>query len=88
MGNHQKNIGLPRRRNIGENKMIEKEVDQIICPVCGKYEFKEPFEDCPICNWTNDIVQADYPDWAGCGNIMSLNEARKAYAEGREIIYI
>ena len=49
--------------------MIEKEVDQIICPVCGKYEFKEPFEDCPICNWTNDIVQA-----------------RKAYAEGREII--
>jgi ssDNA-binding Zn-finger/Zn-ribbon topoisomerase 1 len=86
MGNHQKNIGLSRRRNIGENKMIEKEVDQIICPVCGKYEFKEPFEDCPICNWTNDIVQADYPDWAGCGNIMSLNEARKAYAEGREII--
>ena len=68
--------------------MIEKEVDQIICPVCGKYEFKEPFEDCPTCNWTNDIVQADYPDWAGCGNIMSLNEARKAYAEGRETISI
>ena len=66
--------------------MSEKEFYQIIRPVCGKYEFKEPFEDCPICNWENDNVQTEFPDWAGCGNIMSLNEARKAYAEGREII--
>ena len=28
--------------------MSEKEFYQIICPVCGKYEFKEPFEDSPF----------------------------------------
>ena len=65
--------------------MSEKEFYQIICPVCGKYEFKEPFEDCPICNWENDNVQTEFPDWAGCGNIMSLNEARKAYAEAERL---
>lgn len=65
---------------------MNKEVHEVICPVCGKYEFKEPFEECPVCNWMNDIVQAEHPDWSRCANIMSLNEARKAYAEGKEVI--
>ena len=56
-----------------------------LCPVCGKYNFKEPFEDCPICNWGNDVVQETNPTWGGCYNSMSLNEARKAYEEGKKI---
>ncbi len=60
-----------------------KEPHEFMCPVCGKYMFKEPFEECPVCGWVNDIVQADYPDWAGCGNFMSLNQCRRAYKEGK-----
>ena len=55
------------------------------CPVCKKYNFIEPFEECPVCLWNNDIVQEKHPDWGGCGNVMSLNEAKKAYAEGKKV---
>lgn len=55
------------------------------CPVCQQHNFKAPFEDCPVCSWANDVVQEDYPDLGGCGNYMSLNEARKAYKEGKRI---
>ncbi len=57
-----------------------------LCPVCKKHNFTEPFEDCPICNWANDVVQEEQPDLQHCGNFMSLNEAKKAYDEGREIL--
>lgn len=57
-----------------------------LCPVCKEYSFVEPFEDCPVCGWCNDVVQEVEPDWKGCGNTMSLNEAKQAYAEGREVV--
>jgi len=56
-----------------------------LCPVCKKYNFTEPFEDCPICGWCNDVVQETNPDWGGCGNCLSFNEAKQAYKEGKEI---
>ena len=40
---------------------------------------------CPVCGWTDDAVQEKYPEWENCANDMSLNEARKAYKEGRPI---
>ncbi len=55
------------------------------CPVCKKYNFIEPFEECQICHWTNDIVQEKHSDWDGCGNIMNLKEAKQAYKEGKKI---
>ena len=55
------------------------------CPVCKKHNFTEPFEVCPVCKWTFDIAQEDYPDWTGCGNIMSLKEAKEAYKNGKDI---
>ena len=57
------------------------------CPVCAKYSFEgdSTFEFCEVCGWQDDRVQESHPDWECCANIMSLNEARKAYAEGREI---
>lgn len=60
---------------------------KIKCPVCGKYKFEEEndFDICPYCMWENDGVQYDDPDYAGGANQMSLNEARKAYKEGREV---
>ncbi len=56
-----------------------------ICPVCGKAEV-EYMEVCPVCEWQNDFVQRKHPDWQGGANNMSLNEAKKAYSEGRAII--
>lgn len=61
----------------------------IICPVCGlKTEvdsLPNPDTDCPKCTWGFDVYQYENHDAKGCVNIMSVNEARKAYAEGKEI---
>ncbi len=53
------------------------------CPVCGKYDFVRPFEDCPVCDWCNDVVQEEHPDWERCANSMSLNLAKAAYSKRR-----
>ncbi|MCC8131473.1 MAG: hypothetical protein LUC38_02815 [Oscillospiraceae bacterium] len=66
---------------------MSTEEQKHLCPVCGKYEFKEKdsFDDCPVCGWEDDMYQEEYPDEDACGNRMSLNQARKAWAEGRPI---
>lgn len=55
-----------------------------ICPVCGKTELSD-FETCEVCGWANDYVQSAHPDMTHGDNTMSLNQARKAYKEGKEI---
>lgn len=60
------------------------------CPVCGEKTLKEnpyndTFEVCPNCNWGMDSNQNREPDLKGYYNKMSLNEAKQAYKEGREI---
>ena len=57
---------------------------EYLCPVCGRYYFQEAggYEICPVCGWEDDPLQRREPDLAGGANTMSLNEARKAYAEG------
>ena len=54
------------------------------CPVCGKSTV-EAFEICPVCDWQNDLVQLRHPDWDGCANNMSLNQAREAWKNGEPI---
>lgn len=56
----------------------------IKCPVCGKYEFKgeNDYDVCPVCGWENDVVQLEDPDYDGGANDISLNEARRRWAEG------
>lgn len=51
------------------------------CPVCGEYIFSETgiYEDCPVCDWTQDSYQEKFPDRKGA-NHMSLNEARGRYS--------
>lgn len=58
-----------------------------ICPVCGKYKFPydASYDICPICGWEDDPVQGDDPNEENCANRMSLNQARKAYVEGKPI---
>ena len=57
------------------------------CPVCGKYEFQheDDYDVCPVCNWENDGLQYDEPDYAGGANDMSLNQAREAWKNGERV---
>ena len=58
------------------------------CPVCEKYEFEQEdnFSIYHCCMWENDGLQNHNPDYAGGANKMSLNEARKAYKEGKKVL--
>ena len=57
------------------------------CPCCGNKTLttRDEFEICGICGWEDDDVQSSDPDFAGGANDMSLNEAKKALAEGKPI---
>lgn len=64
--------------------MSETKRDVNICPVCGETQL-EDMEVCNVCEWQNDRVQLRHPDWSGCANNMSLNEAKEAYKTGKRI---
>ena len=42
-------------------------------------------EICPVCGWEDDKFQRNHPDFDGGANVMSLNQAREAYAAGRPV---
>ena len=48
----------------------------IKCPICHESEFEREndFDVCDICEWENDGVQMDDPDYAGGANYISLNQ--------------
>lgn len=54
------------------------------CACCGQQTIVglDCFEICPVCNWEDDAVQRDDPEFQGGANQMSLNEARAAFAKG------
>ena len=58
------------------------------CPCCGEKTIENlgDYEICDICKWEDDPVQSKDPNFSGGANKMSLNEARKAYSEGRKVI--
>lgn len=64
-----------------------KSGESYICPVCGKYMFESAgeFDICQVCNWEDDLVQLDDPDEEGGANRMSLNQAREAWAAGKQV---
>ncbi len=57
-----------------------------LCPVCNKHMFTTGDEYCPVCDWCHSFLQENHPDDKKMDNIMSLNEARQAFKEGKEII--
>ena len=49
------------------------------CACCGNYSLEDDslFEICDVCNWQQDAVMEDNPDYTGGANYyLSLNEAR------------
>lgn len=66
--------------------MNEKELYP--CPICGKKCYTEPefsFEICPVCGWEDDFYQVKYPDETGANLKWTLNEAQKAWKEGKTL---
>ncbi len=57
------------------------------CPVCGKNEIESSSDlmVCPTCGWIRDPVQEEDENCYGCTNIMSLKQAREAYARGERV---
>ena len=55
------------------------------CPVCGHEDNWFPYDICPVCNWEREPAQEEVPDLSGRANFMSLNQAKKAQKQGREI---
>lgn len=68
---------MSKIEGVTKNKILD--YDHLVCPVCGKtVRF---YDVCPNCNWQNNgDVEID-----GGPNKMTLEEARKAYAEGRPV---
>ena len=55
------------------------------CPVCGHEDNWRPYRICPVCDWERDPLQEEYPNYSGGANVMSLNEAKKAWKEDRKV---
>jgi hypothetical protein len=57
------------------------------CMCCGELTLDkdELIGICNNCGWESDPVQEDDPDYKGGANQMSLNEAKKAYRDGKKI---
>ena len=57
------------------------------CPCCGKngVEVKNDFGVCEVCGWMYDPIQHNDPDLQRESNFLSLNEAKKAWAEGKSL---
>lgn len=60
-------------------------VKMFSCPCYGYLTVSElppgTYEICPVCNWEDDYVQFNNPDFCGGNNANSLNEAKKNYEE-------
>lgn len=57
------------------------------CACCGQFTLEAENESdiCPVCGWEEDSLQNSEPDYEGGANEMSLNQARRAWANGEAI---
>ncbi len=65
-----------------------KSKEKYPCPVCGNKYLDEKygsFEICQICGWEEDGYQQRHPDEIGANGKWTLNEARKAWSDGKTI---
>lgn len=54
-----------------------------VCKCCGcaALDSADEYDICPVCFWEKDRTQESNPEYKGGANSVSLNEARKNYAE-------
>ena len=52
------------------------------CKCCGQDSLEEGhgnYEICPICNWEDDPIQGEQPDYWGGANTFTLRQHRSIY---------
>lgn len=54
------------------------------CALCGQTVDK--YDICENCGWQDNDVQNGDPNYKGGANVMSLNEAKKAYRQGKNVV--
>jgi len=59
----------------------------VACPCCGSMSLSEEggYEICPVCDWEDDLLQRNEPDYAGGANWLSLNRSRENYRKHGKI---
>ncbi len=60
-----------------------------MCNVCGAEVYVDSVgngDECPNCNWVNCEYYEEFPDRVMCPNLISLNKAKKLYAEGKPFL--
>jgi hypothetical protein len=61
-----------------------RERNRFPCPCCGFLTLEEEppgtFDICPVCNWEDDFVQFEDPEYEGGANRISLVDARRNFA--------
>ena len=70
------------------SKMKEKNI-QSKCDVCGNDVFIDQYgngDECPNCSWVNCAYYEEFPDRVMCPNLISLNKAKKLYADGKTFL--
>lgn len=57
--------------------------DEFPCPCCGNITLSEigVYEICNIFGWEDDPVQSSDPQFSGGANVLSLNDAKRAWVE-------
>lgn len=57
------------------------------CPCCRIFDHGEKigntFLICPICDWEDDGVQLEHPDYEGGANALSLNQVREMFKKNQ-----
>lgn len=64
-------------------------INKKICDVCGTEVYVDSIgngDECPNCGWINCVYYEEFPDRVMCPNLISLNKAKKLYADGKPFL--
>ena len=64
-------------------------INKKICDVCGTEVYVDSIgngDECPNCSWVNCAYYEKFPDRVMNPNLISLNKAKKLYADGKPFL--
>lgn len=68
---------------------MNKQKKQTFCPVCGNLILVDNIgngEKCTKCTWIKSSFNEEFPERVICPNLISLNKAKKLFAESKPFI--